>query len=55
MINGKNFFDQPINNDFKTYENIRELSLVKEIIIQLLVCLQSFPYENYCECYKKLA
>ena len=22
MIDGKNFFDQPINNDFKTYENI---------------------------------
>ena len=23
MINGKNFFDQPINDDLKTYENIR--------------------------------
>ena len=22
MIDGKNFFDQPINNDYKTYENI---------------------------------
>ena len=22
MIDGKKFFDQPINNDYKTYENI---------------------------------
>ena len=22
MIDGKNFFDQPINNDYKIYENI---------------------------------
>ena len=33
MIDGKNFFDQPVNNDFKTYENIR-----KEMTIQLVVC-----------------
>ena len=25
MIGGKNFFDQPINSDFKTYENIRKI------------------------------
>ena len=24
MINGRNFFDQPIKNDFKTYDNITE-------------------------------
>ena len=24
MIDGKNFFDQPINNMIKTYENIRK-------------------------------
>ena len=24
MINGKNVFDQPINNDFETNENIRK-------------------------------
>ena len=27
MINGKNFFDQPINNMFKTYENIRKIAI----------------------------
>ena len=26
MIDGKNFFNQPINNDFKTYENIRKIA-----------------------------
>ena len=25
MIDGKNFFDQPIRNDIKTYENIRKI------------------------------
>ena len=25
MIGGKNFFDQPINSDLKTYENIRKI------------------------------
>ena len=26
MIDGKNVFDQPINNMFKTYENIRKIT-----------------------------
>ena len=26
MIDGKNFFDQPIKNDIKTYENIRKIA-----------------------------
>ena len=26
MIDGKNFFDQPINNSIKTYENIRKIA-----------------------------
>ena len=26
MTDGKNFFDQPINNNFKTYENIRKIT-----------------------------
>ena len=26
MIDGKNFFDQPINSDHKTYENIRKIA-----------------------------
>ena len=26
MIDGKNFFDQPINNNLKTYDNIRKIA-----------------------------
>ena len=26
MIDGKNFFGQPINNNFETYENIRKVA-----------------------------
>ena len=26
MIDGRNFFDQPIKNDIKTYENIRKIT-----------------------------
>ena len=26
MIDGKNFFDQPININLKTYENIRKMA-----------------------------
>ena len=29
MIDGKNFFDQPINNITKTYENIRKIPTVQ--------------------------
>ena len=29
MIDGKNFFDQPINSDLKTYENIRKITTVQ--------------------------
>ena len=26
MIDGRNFFDQPIKNDFKTYDKIRKIT-----------------------------
>ena len=29
MIDGKNFFDQQINNELKTYENIRKIATRK--------------------------
>ena len=29
IINGKNFFDQPIDSDIKRYEEIRKLTKVK--------------------------
>ena len=29
MIDGKNFFDQSVNNDIRTYDNIRKLSTIR--------------------------
>ena len=29
MIDGRNLFDQPINNNFKTFENIRKIATGK--------------------------
>ena len=36
MIDGRNFFDQPINSMSKTYENIRKIATGKKIITKLL-------------------
>ena len=38
MIDGKNFFDQPINGNLKTYDNIRKIVTGQREIIQLVVC-----------------
>ena len=38
MINGENFFDQPIKNNKVTYENIRKIAIGQEMTIQLAVC-----------------
>ena len=37
MIDGKNFFDQPINSNLKTNDNLEIFLQVKEMIIQLVV------------------
>ena len=29
MIDGRNLFDQPINNNFKTFENIKKIATGK--------------------------
>ena len=48
MIDGKNIFDQPINNDFKTYENIRKIATGKGDDYTT-GCLLDYSYfkENY--------
>ena len=38
MIDGKNFFDQPVKNNKVTYEILETLLLVKEMVKQLVVC-----------------
>ena len=38
MIDGKTFFDQPVNNDFETLKILEKFILVKKMIIQQVVC-----------------
>ena len=35
MINGQNFFNQPIKNDLRAYDNVKKMQLVKEMITLL--------------------
>ena len=48
MIDGRNFFDQPINSLSKTYENIRKIATGKGDDYTT-GCLLDYPYfkENY--------
>ena len=43
MIDGKNVFDQPINNDAKTYENIRKIATGQGDDYKIS-CLLNYPY-----------
>ena len=52
MIDGKNFFDQPINNDKITYENIRKIATSQEDDYTN-DCLLTYPY--FKDNYKKIA
>ena len=47
-IDGKNFFDQPINNNIRTYQNIRKIATV-QVDDSTTACLLDYPYfkENY--------
>ena len=48
MIDGRNFFDQPINSTSKTYENIKNIATGKGDYYTT-GCLLDYPYfkENY--------
>ena len=43
LIDGKNVFDQPINNDVKTYENIRKIA-TGQGDDYTTGCLLDYPY-----------
>ena len=43
MIDGRNFFDQPIKNDLKTYDNIRKIAK-DQGDDYTTVCLLDYPY-----------
>ena len=52
MIGGRNFFDQPINNMNKTYENIRKIATGKGDDYTT-GCLLDYPY--FKDYYKMIA
>ena len=52
MIDGKNVFDQPINNDFKSYENIRIIA-AGQGDDYTTGCLLDYPY--FKDHYKMIA
>ena len=45
MIDGRNFFDQPLKNDLRTYDNIRKIAtgLGDDYTIG---CLLDYPYSK---------
>ena len=43
MIDGRNVFDQPMNNDIKTYENIRKIA-TGQGDDYTTGCLSNYPY-----------
>ena len=52
MINGENFFDQPVKNDKVTYENIRKVSTGQGDGCTT-GCLLDYPY--FKDSYKMIA
>ena len=52
MIDGKNFFDQPINSMIKTYENIRKIAIGQRDDYTTS-CLLDYTYSE--KCYKMIA
>ena len=49
MIDGRNFFDQPIKNDLKTYGNIRNIA-TDQGDDYTTGCLLDYPH--FKKCYK---
>ena len=52
MIDGKNFFDQPVRNDKVTYENIRKIA-IGQGDDYTTGCLLDYTY--FKKCYKMIA
>ena len=52
MINGENFFDQPIKNNKVTYDNIRKIAIGQEDD-NTTGCLLDYPY--FADTYKMIA
>ena len=49
MIDGRNFFDQPMKNDSKIYDNIRKIA-TSQGDDHTTCCLLDYPYfKKYCK------
>ena len=44
MLDEKNFFDQPIKNDLKTYGNTRKVEICQGDDYYATGCLLDYPY-----------
>ena len=49
MIDGKNFFDQPLKNDKVTYENIRKIAIGRGGDYTVDCLLGYIYFKNYCK------
>ena len=49
MIDGKNFFDQPVKNDKVTYENIRKIATGRGDEYPTGCLLDYIYFKNYCK------
>ena len=49
MIDGKNFFDQPVKNDKVTYENIRKITIGQGERYTTCCLLEYIYFKNYYE------
>ena len=49
MIDGKNFFDQPVKNDKVTYENIRKIATGQGDDYTTGCLLDYIYFKNYCK------
>ena len=52
MIEGQNFYDQPVENDLRTYDNIRKIE-TGQVDDYTTDCLLDYPY--FKEHYKIIA
>ena len=49
MIDGKNFFDQPIKNDYRTYDNIQKITTGQRDNYTTSCLLYYIYFKNYCK------
>ena len=49
MIDGQNFFDQPVKNDLRTYDNIRKFMTGPGVAYRTVFLLDYLYFKKYCK------